>query len=924
MRTLLSVLVILLLGTAWADDPPANQSKPPYERLLQGDDEKTAATLEKRIADLEKADQYAEAVQVAEELAALRARVQGADHWKSRDARIQVRTLQKSMTLPAAARAQLREATQATQVANDYHAQGKYADAQPLFKKALAIRRQAFGEQRPLTATAYNNLAANLDAQGKYADAQPLFKKALAIWRRALGEQHFLSATDYNNLAHALDAQGKYAEAQPLFEKALAICRKALGEQHPLTATAYHNLAYNLAAHGKYAAAFATLERASRSYETSRLAAAHGLERSVALRSPYPLQAALLARRDRPREAWEALQHDLARGLLDEQAGRRESIFRPNERTLRTTLTQRLAVIRPRFLYLLTQPERSKAEQQELGDLIGKQRQLDADFADLAAALSQREVATLDEIREVLPADAALVAWIDLSLPGIEEHWACVLRSSGDPAWEHLPGSGTGNQWTKQDTALPGRLRFALAGDKTTAPASATEVAARARAVYAQRLAPLDKHLQGVQRLYVVPVGAMAGVPVEVLSERYQVSYVPSGTFLARLQGRPRPAGDRGLALGDPRFDADPAKLPSAPQALPSGGLLVTQVLPSGNAAAARIAPQDVLLIYAGADLKDVGQLAKLIPAHAGDKAVAVTVWRDGKTALRQLAPGRLGVVLAKDPAPQALAAKYKTDQLLASLHGGAWKELPGTRVELARLAQLFGNDKVTLLADVGATEPALEALRTGGRLKEFRYLHFATHGEANDVQALESRLILTQDAAARAALPHSGQPTLDGQLSAREVLEFWDLDAELVTLSACETALGRPGGGDGLLGFAQAFLTAGSRAVCLSLWRVDDTATALLMDRFYQNLTGQRPGLKAPLGRAEALAEAKQWLRTLSPDEAAQRLGAITAGVARGKGQQALNVVPPAAEAQADPKAVKPFAHPKYWAAFVLIGDPD
>src|SRR5262249_51722185 len=196
---------------------------------------------------------------------------------------------------------------------------------------------------------------------------------------------------------------------------------------------------------------------------------------------------------------------------------------------------------------------------------------------------------------------------------------------------------------------------------------------------------------------------------------------------------------------------------------------------------------------------------------------------------------------------------------------GGAWKELPGTRIELARLSALFGPDRVTVLADAGATEPALEALRTGDRLKEFRYLHLATHGEANHVSAFESRLVLVQDAAARSALPRAGYPTLDGYLTAREVLDFWELDADLVTLSACETALGRQGGGDGQLGFAQAFLTAGSRSVCLSLWKVDDAATALLMDRFYQNMTGQREGLKAPLGKAEALAEAKQWPGNLS-----------------------------------------------------------
>src|SRR5262249_35344235 len=142
--------------------------------------------------------------------------------------------------------------------------------------------------------------------------------------------------------------------------------------------------------------------------------------------------------------------------------------------------------------------------------------------------------------------------------------------------------------------------------------------------------------------------------------------------------------------------------------------------------------------------------------------------------------------------------------------------------------------------------------------------------------------------------------------------------------LSACETALGRPGGGDGQLGFAQAFLTAGSRSVCLSLWKVDDAATALLMDRFYLNLTGKRAGLKGPMGKVEALAEARDWLRNLSLAEATERLGAITDGGARGKGQEALKLAPPAADPKADPRQVKPFAHPRYWAAFVLIGDPN
>ena len=155
-------------------------------------------------------------------------------------------------------------------------------------------------------------------------------------------------------------------------------------------------------------------------------------------------------------------------------------------------------------------------------------------------------------------------------------------------------------------------------------------------------------------------------------------------------------------------------------------------------------------------------------------------------------------------------------------------------------------------------------------------------------------------------------------------MLEYWKLDAELVTLSACETALGKHGGGDGMLGFAQAFLTAGARSVCLSLWKVDDTATALLMNRFYENLLGKRDGLTKPMPKATALAEAKGWLRNLTADQAIELTAKMTNGVVRGKYQKPLKVVV-AEKSKDDPKGEsKPYEHPKYWAAFILIGDPN
>jgi CHAT domain-containing protein len=114
-----------------------------------------------------------------------------------------------------------------------------------------------------------------------------------------------------------------------------------------------------------------------------------------------------------------------------------------------------------------------------------------------------------------------------------------------------------------------------------------------------------------------------------------------------------------------------------------------------------------------------------------------------------------------------------------------------------------------------------------------------------------------------------------------------------------------------------------GARSVCLSLWKVDDTATALLMQRFYQNLLGRRPGLTGPMPKAEALREAKSWLRGLRRSEVLAVTAELSGGVERGKGAEARRPAEIAAAVPAGGDNDRPYGHPHYWAAFVLAGDP-
>jgi CHAT domain-containing protein len=267
-------------------------------------------------------------------------------------------------------------------------------------------------------------------------------------------------------------------------------------------------------------------------------------------------------------------------------------------------------------------------------------------------------------------------------------------------------------------------------------------------------------------------------------------------------------------------------------------------------------------------------------------------------------------VVFSKQPAAEAIRGERAFTELMQRTRGQAFARLPGTRREVEAIAGLF--DHPDTLLGSQASEQELDAKLATGRLREYTILHLATHGILDPRFAMQSALILSQkDLPDPLQQVLAGQKAYDGRLTAAQIMHTWKLDADLVTLSACQTGLGQRQGGEGYLGFAQALFLAGGRSLVLSQWKVDDKATALLMTRFYQNLLGKRPGLDKPLPKAEALAEAKAWLRGLTVKEVGQELDKLP------RGEEVER--PPAPVT----KAVHPYGHPYYWAAFILIGDP-
>lgn len=208
-----------------------------------------------------------------------------------------------------------------------------------------------------------------------------------------------------------------------------------------------------------------------------------------------------------------------------------------------------------------------------------------------------------------------------------------------------------------------------------------------------------------------------------------------------------------------------------------------------------------------------------LIEDSAISYAPSLTVLREmmaQRSKRKASTPATAELFALGNPAP----GKQTVERVKLTLRNEKLDPLPQAEREVKALAELYGSAQSKVYVGAEAREETAKS-----EASRYRVLHFATHGILNDASPMYSNLVLTQASAAE-----------DGLLEAWELMNM-DLRADLVVLSACETARGRVGAGEGVIGLSWALFVAGSPTTVVSQWKVASASTAQLMLEFHKNL---------------------------------------------------------------------------------------
>lgn len=690
---------------------------------------------------------------------------------------------------------------------------GNYAQAEALYQRGRQIHEKRLGPDHLQTASSLTFLAELYRAMGNYIEAEPLLQRNLQISEKQTGPDHPFTALSLSRLAELYRAMGNYAQAEPLFQRALQIFEKRLGPDAPKTAVCLSNLAFLAAVQGNRQAGLSYVRSAAKA-EAKRLA--HLLsftnesERFAFQRtlSPYNLPATLESGLE---SANAVLQYKgiIMESLLED----RRAATTSRDPALIQDQT-RIRDLKARLKPILIGGQSGRLSPNDIQDL---QKQLVAAEKSLArrvnglGSVRQSIAVTVQDVTAALPQDMALVEYFWYSLYLGKNEWegnygAVVIRRGSEPAFVRC---GSAELIEEAVTAYRAAIEPVATGSVDEAI-----IKTKSQELHGLLIAKLAPHLTGIQQLTLSPDGILHFLPFATLldaQDRFLVEttrlfHVASGRDLISKRGR---------------------------------------------------------------------SVAKSPPFVAGD--VLFT---------RETSPGG---ALAES------AADLGASSLLASLRSGLGSEiseikllpLPGTVQEIKNVAEALNTRAAssTMAISVTGARVSESALRS---LKSPEILHLATHGFfLTDAEAPAAKDEGRSPAPARPAIPlmnpmyRSGialsgaqntldawargeipDPNNDGLLLAAEVAEL-NLDGtELVTLSACKTALGDIVSGEGILGMRRAFAMAGARNVLMTLWDIADEPTADFMKDFYRRI-GEKPNTPQALSEMQ-----REWLVRLRREE--------------------------------------------------------
>ncbi len=732
--------------------------------------------------------------------------------------------------------------------------------------QALALRIAVLGERHPETLASMNNLSLAYDDLGRHDEAMSIDDKVLKLRTEILGERHPETLMSRSNLEHSGYMLGRYREFIPAGERTLQLRLEVLGERHSDTLFSMSNLAFALGKVGRQDDELALNQRALRirhdlfgdNHPDTLLSLRNIAQNYVSLgraRDAAALSARFIAGAERQR-AQPGLSAESRRRLFEGHAQRYRFFSRVHaglgevDEGLRLvelgkarTLLESMAAQRAGRAGVLP-----AAEQQQLDDLNRQFGALDQAVARArnAEARQNLEVARNDLARryEALQAEARTrypkyAQLSDVRIVGASE--LAGLVPEGALAINYVVSGDDVGAYLVEPS---GELRWVSLG---TAPRLGDAVDIWRRAHASDRLpgAALPeggpravRHADGSYQL--LPAGQALPDGVAVVRDTAEV-----GRYLARLLLQPLAAALNAKTRWIVSPDGPLAQLPF--EALPFGREQRPAVLQ------AEIHYTQSLSVYA---------LSRQLQAQYRGLQGRQDLFAMGNAQYED----RRTLDASRAAAFEGTRARLRSTALRDASQlrdlDGLWPDLPGTEAEVQAVARLFPGSSSVHLGEQ-ATEARLQSLNAQGQLRQYRYLLLSAHGYLSpDEPALSSIVLGLQQRT----------PEADGYVTAAE-WPGYDLRSELTVLSACDSGIGKVVGGEGVMGLPFALFVAGNVNTVLSLWPVDDRATAEFVAAFF---TRVRAGANA----TQALAATKREF----------------AGHRR-------------------------WSHPSYWAPFILVG---